>query len=135
MPRPTLLTFFDASGWTEASQVPHREWQVAVANGDTEEGYMTFVVSRLRSAGRAFQFEDLDLEAEAISPAPSVSAEVIDRFPRPWWLDEVAALDTRRGYAAWAASQQKALEDEEALLAQADAGLELATSSPRPPAP
>ena len=135
MPRPTLLTFFDASGWTEAPQVPHREWQVAVANGDTEDGYMAFVVSRLRGAGRSFQFEDLNLEDEALTPAPSVSAEVSDRFPKSWWLDEVAALDTRHGYAAWAVSQQQALEDEEALLAQADAGLELATSSPRPPAP
>lgn len=131
MARPTTLSFFDEHGWIEAPQVPHREWQVAVANGDTEDGYMEFVAAQLKSAGRPFEFEDANLELEIMEVDPLISKEVGDRFSRDWWKDEVAALDTRRGYAKWAAAQQQALEEEEALIEQADAGLAL--SSPNPP--
>lgn len=127
MARPTILSFFDEHGWIEAPQVPHREWQVAVANGDTEEGYFEFVATQLKAAGRPFEFEDANLELEIMEVDPVVSKEISDRFPKDWWKNEVAALDTRRGYAKWAAAQQQALEEEEALIEQADAGLALST--------
>lgn len=135
MIRPTILSFFDEHGWIEAPQVPHREWQVAVANGDTEEGYMEFVAAQLKAAGRPFEFEDANLELETMEVDPVISKEVGDRFPKDWWKTEVSALDTRLGYAKWAAAQQQALEEEEALIEQADAGLALSDPGPQRSSP
>jgi hypothetical protein len=134
MNKPVSLDFFDEQGWKEVAEVSHANWQAAVANGETSRGYMAYVAAELEAAGQVFSFEDPEIELEVFAADPEVPQDVAHRFPPQWWKEEVAALDTRRGYAAWATAQQDALDEE--MQSQAEDGLLLMPDAvPQEPAP
>lgn len=107
IPSMKTLAFFNGTGWAEDQDFPHADWQQAILDGDTELGYAPWVVARHEEDGLPFVLAQA-LSAER-TDEPPVGLQA--RFPAQDWLDEVLALDTRLGYAAWVAHRAEA-EDE-----------------------
>lgn len=105
------LEFFDDAGWQECPAIPHSQWQDAVSNGDTNLGYISYVIHELESQDVSFSVVGQDFEQEQERSSKDLPKAISDRFPQSWWVEEVKSLDTRRGYSSWALAQQEQLDD------------------------
>ena len=105
------LDFFDGAGWQEYPAIPHSQWQEAVISGDTNLGYINYVIHELEGQDASFSVVGQDFEQEQERSSEDLPKAISDRFPQSWWVEEVQSLDTRRGYSSWALAQQEQLDD------------------------
>ena len=97
------IALFDDQGWKEDANYPHQAWQEEVEQENTTLGYGAWLVAQHEADGIVAQLD----AAVMIEDEPSAEflAEHEDEFPVEDWIEEVAELNTRLGYAVWVAHQ------------------------------
>lgn len=105
----TLLSFFNAHGWAEHPVFTQSQWRDEVTAGDTELGYIGWVIEAHEAEGVAYTL-DAATQASLVPQDDATDADQ-ERFPFDDWRREVQESHTRLGYNAWVLHQVEADAD------------------------